>query len=66
MSEHLVLLSDLSYELGLIGIAEYKERIEVADWLLGKDDSESPRVSWRLLTLREWSHEQTKVKPIFP
>ena len=27
---------------------------------------ESPRVSWRLLTLREWSHEQTKVKPIFP
>jgi hypothetical protein len=26
MSEHLVLLSDLSYELGLIGVAEYKER----------------------------------------
>jgi hypothetical protein len=31
-----------------------------------KEYDESPRVSWRLLTLREWSHEQTKVKPIFP
>jgi hypothetical protein len=30
---YIVLLSDLSYQLGLIGIAEYEERCGVAHWL---------------------------------
>lgn len=33
MHHYIVLLSDLSYELGLIGIADYEERREVAHWL---------------------------------
>ncbi|MDH1181163.1 hypothetical protein N5C72_24065 [Achromobacter mucicolens] len=33
MHHYIVLLSDLSYQLGLIGIAEYEERREIAYWL---------------------------------
>jgi hypothetical protein len=33
MHHYIVLLSDLSYELGLIGLAEYEERRAIADWL---------------------------------
>lgn len=33
MHHDIVLLSDLSYRLDLIGIAEYEERREIADWL---------------------------------
>ncbi|GMV56619.1 MAG: hypothetical protein AMXMBFR6_24240 [Betaproteobacteria bacterium] len=47
MHHYIVLLSDLSYQLGLIGIAEYEERREVAHWLSmdgeGKPDPRSGR-----------------------
>jgi len=33
MHHYIILLSDLSYQLGLIGMAEYEERREVAHWL---------------------------------
>lgn len=33
MNSNIILLTDLSYEIGLIGVAEYVERMEVADWL---------------------------------
>lgn len=33
MHHYIVLLSDLSYQIGLIGIAEYEERHELAHWL---------------------------------
>jgi len=32
----------------------------------GTVQSESPRESRRLLTLRRWSHEQQEVQPLFP
>jgi hypothetical protein len=35
MHNYVVLLSDLSYQLNLIGIAEYAERRQIADWLSG-------------------------------
>lgn len=35
-----MLLSDLSYELGIIGLAEYEERLTVAGWL-SRPDGES-------------------------
>jgi len=41
MHHYIILLSDLSYQLGLIGIAEYKERREVAHWL-SVDGQEQP------------------------
>ncbi len=47
MHHYIVLLSDLSYQLGLIGIAEYQERREIAYWLSmdveGKIDPRSGR-----------------------
>jgi hypothetical protein len=47
MHHYIVLLSDLSYQLGLIGIAEYEERRELAFWLStngeGKPDPRSGR-----------------------
>lgn len=33
MHQYIVLLSDLSYEMGLIGLAEYEERRAIAHWL---------------------------------
>lgn len=42
MYSHLVLLADLSYSLGLIGLHEYKERVKVAFWLPG-DLEDDPR-----------------------
>lgn len=44
MHHYIVLLSDLSYELGLIGIAEYEERREIAHWL-SADGPPDPRRS---------------------
>lgn len=38
MHHYIVLLSDLSYQLGLIGIAEYEERSEIAYWLSTKGE----------------------------
>jgi hypothetical protein len=38
MHHYIVLLSDLSYQLGLIGIAEYKERLEIGYWLSTNED----------------------------
>lgn len=47
MHHYILLLSDLSYQLGLIGIAEYEERREVAYWLFwdgeGKPDPRGSR-----------------------
>jgi hypothetical protein len=47
MYHYIVLLSDLSYQLGLVGIAEYEERLEIAHWLStngeGKPDPRSGR-----------------------
>lgn len=44
MHHYIVLLSDLSYQLGLIGLAEYEERCEMADWLSnnGRPDPRRP------------------------
>lgn len=33
MHEYIRLISDLSYHAGLIGLAEYEERLDIADWL---------------------------------
>ncbi|WP_157074342.1 hypothetical protein [Pseudoxanthomonas mexicana] len=33
MNSNIILLTDLSYGIGLIGVAEYLERMKVADWL---------------------------------
>mgnify|MGYP000051715894 CR=1 FL=1 len=45
MNHYILLLSDLSYQLGLIGIVEYEERCEIAHWLSadgeGKPDPRS-------------------------
>jgi len=42
---HLATLAEISYEFGLIGINEFKERIEVAQWLVSNDSSiPDPRV----------------------
>lgn len=44
MHNYILLLSDLSYQLGLIGIAEYKERREMAYWLsMDGQDKPDPR-----------------------
>ena len=37
MSPAVMLLSDLSYKLGIIGLIEYQERLEIYRWL--KDNS---------------------------
>ena len=44
MHQYIILLSDLSYEIGLIGVAEYEERLAIADWLSGTDHYPDPRV----------------------
>jgi hypothetical protein len=45
MHQYIILLSDLSYEIGLIGLAEYEERLAIADWLFAPDhDYPDPRV----------------------
>jgi len=33
MNSNIILLTDLSYEIGLIGVAEYVERMKIAEWL---------------------------------
>ena len=54
MNSNIILLTDLSYEIGLIGVAEYEERMEIAAWLsdlneemrdprLGNDEEDAPR-----------------------
>lgn len=43
MHHYIVLLSDLSYHLGLIGIAEYEERCEMAYWLSRGEGEPDPR-----------------------
>lgn len=40
MSSSIILLSDLSYELGIIGLAELQERMEIARWLFPKGEFE--------------------------
>ena len=46
MHQYIILLSDLSYEHGLIGIAEYRERREVAYWLsVDEQGQQDPRDS---------------------
>jgi hypothetical protein len=46
MGSSILLLSDLSYELGIIGLAELQERMEVARWLSPRGASKSdPRGS---------------------
>lgn len=42
MYHHLFLLADLSYQIGLIGLSEYDERIRIARWLSG-DLEQDPR-----------------------
>lgn len=41
MHTHIELLTDLSYNLGLIGLAEYEERQEIALWLSGSANQQS-------------------------
>lgn len=36
MYHHLYLLADLSFQIGLIGLPEYEERIRIAAWLSGE------------------------------
>jgi len=36
MYHHLFLLADLSYQIGLIGLSEYNERVCIAKWLSGE------------------------------
>jgi len=44
MHQYIILLTDLSYETGLIGLAEYEERLAVGDWLSTSDhDRTDPR-----------------------
>lgn len=44
MSKEIYLLTDLSYALGIIGLVELQERLEVADWLFGNmQDRPDPR-----------------------
>ena len=45
MSQYIKLLSDLSFNIGLIGYAEYSERYEVANWL---DDTSNKMMDPRL------------------
>lgn len=46
MHHYIALLSDFSYQLGLIGIAEYRERLEIAYWLsTDGEDKLDPRGS---------------------
>lgn len=33
MHLNMLLLTDLSYQLGVIGLAEYRERLQIVDWL---------------------------------
>lgn len=40
MHEYILLLSDLSYQTGLIGLAEYTERQAIADWLSASSASQ--------------------------
>jgi hypothetical protein len=42
--QYIVLLSDLSYYLGLIGASEYEERLAIASWIAAEvDDAPDPR-----------------------
>ncbi|WP_175751254.1 hypothetical protein [Burkholderia anthina] len=41
MSTAILLLNDLSYQLGIIGLAELTERAEMADWLLSDGASQA-------------------------
>lgn len=54
MNSNIILLTDLSYEIGLIGVAEYEERMGIAAWLsdineemrdprLGNDNEDAQR-----------------------
>lgn len=39
MYNHIILLSDLSYTIGIIGLVEYNERLEISNWLNCSDNS---------------------------
>jgi hypothetical protein len=39
MNQYILLLSDISYSVGLIGLAEYDERYAIAQWLSSSDGS---------------------------
>jgi hypothetical protein len=41
MPKSILLLSDLSYATGLIGLVELEERLEIADWLFGNTKGQS-------------------------
>lgn len=46
MNSNIILLTDLSYEIGLIGVAEYVERMEIATWLSDRnEDMRDPRLA---------------------
>jgi len=45
MSLYIKLLSDISFEIGLIGYPEYLERCNVADWLDDPNNLSDPRLS---------------------
>ncbi|WP_156409940.1 hypothetical protein [Duganella sp. Root198D2] len=46
MYHHIVLLSDLSYQIGIIGLMEYRERLQIAEWLTSSKNSlDDPRDS---------------------
>jgi hypothetical protein len=55
----LLVISELSFDLGLIGIDEYHERLAVVNWLFGDDDATvDPRIE-----LSEYSNGEA---PNFP
>lgn len=44
LMRHLISLSEVSYEFGLIGVDEFQERLQVAQWLASEDsDISDPR-----------------------
>ncbi|MHB8390842.1 MAG: hypothetical protein ACYDBH_14880 [Acidobacteriaceae bacterium] len=61
MHDYILLLSDLSYHAGLIGLAEYEERQAIADWLSA---SGSGLPDPRMCSSEESKHSEVRVAPL--
>lgn len=61
MHEYILLLSDLSYQAGLIGLAEYEERQAIANWI---SSSSAGRPDPRSRSSEESKHSEERDTPI--
>ena len=61
MHEYILLLSDLSYHAGIIGLAEYEQRQAIADWI---SSSGSGLPDPRMRSNEEGKHSEVREMPL--